>query len=247
MTTAVESPPWYGPYDQRSDYQKHLFLGVIIGSISLISAVSSFNIYKSLTASQTTNTTSIITCPGPVIAEPLPLPRIINRPIIPQPAAETTPTTIGIPIPVPDAEVEGEVNFPTRDELAIITPRGSETDGINGNAGIVEVSDRDLRDYFPSADEFVAVQEMPTVIKEEKPTYPEVALLTNREATVWVKALVDKEGRVKEARIAKSSGMNVGFDEAALEAAYKNFYKPAIQNGRPVAIWVTYPVEFKLK
>jgi protein TonB len=88
---------------------------------------------------------------------------------------------------------------------------------------------------------------MPTIVKEEKPVYPEVALLTNREATVWVKALVDKEGKVREARIAKSSGMNVGFDEAALEAAYKNIYKPAIQNGRPVAIWVTYPVEFKLK
>jgi TonB family protein len=47
--------------------------------------------------------------------------------------------------------------------------------------------------------------------------------------------------------VAKSSGSNVGFDEAAVEAALQCIYKPAIQNGQPVAVWVTYPVEFKLK
>jgi len=37
-------------------------------------------------------------------------------------------------------------------------------------------------------------------------------------------ALVDREGKVREARVAKSSGSNVGFDEAAVEAAYKCVY-----------------------
>jgi protein TonB len=155
------------------------------------------------------------------------------------------PPTIGIPTPVPDEEVVEEVRFATKEELAQMSaPIVSAGEGEGDGNVVVDIP---LEEYFPEADEFVAVQEMPTLIKEEKPTYPEVALLTNREATVWVKALVDKEGKVREARVAKSSGMNVGFDESALEAAYKNFYKPAIQNGRPVAIWVTYPVEFKLK
>ena len=37
------------------------------------------------------------------------------------------------------------------------------------------------------------------------------------------------------------------FDDAAIEAAYKCKYKPAIQNGRPVAVWVSYQVEFVLE
>ena len=152
---------------------------------------------------------------------------------------------IGIPTPVPDAEVTEEVRFPTRQEMyELANPIGTDNLGSGTNA-IVDIPDAD--EYFPAPDQFVAVQEMPAIIKENKPIYPEVALLTNREATVWVKALVDKEGKVREARIAKSSGSNVGFDEAALAAAYNNLYKPAIQNGRPVAIWVTYPVQFKLK
>lgn len=244
MMARTASLTWYGAYELKQNYQKHLLWGIIIASLLFIGAISGFNIYKNLTAVQSANTIEIITCPGPIVAEPLP--RIIDRPIISQPTAEAIPPTIGIPTPVPDAEVQTEVNFPTRDELASITPRGSETYGTGDNV-IVDIPRGDLGDYFPAPDEFVAVQEMPALIKEFTPTYPEIAQLTNREGTVWIKALVDKEGKVREARVAKSSGMNVGFDEAALEAAYKNVYKPAIQNGRPVAIWVTYPVQFKLK
>jgi len=31
-----------------------------------------------------------------------------------------------------------------------------------------------------------------------------------------------------------------------LKAAKKNKYKPALQNQQPVAVWITYPVEFTL-
>jgi TonB family protein len=84
------------------------------------------------------------------------------------------------------------------------------------------------------------------MIREEKPLYPEMAQLTERSGIVWVQALVDKDGKVRDARILKPSGANVGFEDAAIEAAYKNLYKPAIQNGRPVSVWVSYKVEFKM-
>ncbi len=35
-------------------------------------------------------------------------------------------------------------------------------------------------------------------------------------------------------------------DDAAVASAYKYKYKPAIQNGRPVGLWVSYKVDFKL-
>ncbi|MFH2204893.1 MAG: energy transducer TonB [Elusimicrobiota bacterium] len=52
---------------------------------------------------------------------------------------------------------------------------------------------------------------------------------------------------MRDAIIQKASGTNAGFEEAALTAAMKNRYKPAIQNGRPIPVWVSYRVVFELK
>ena len=45
--------------------------------------------------------------------------------------------------------------------------------------------------------------------------------------------------------VAKSSGTQ-SLDEAAVAAATDNVFKPGIQNGRPVNVWVSYKVEFTL-
>ena len=57
--------------------------------------------------------------------------------------------------------------------------------------------------------------------------------------------LVDEDGNVMKAMVGKSSGTE-SLDGAAVEASYKNKFKPGIQNGRPVKVWVTYKVDFTL-
>jgi len=49
------------------------------------------------------------------------------------------------------------------------------------------------------------------------------------------------------ALVKKASGTNASFKDAAVEASYKFRYKPAIQNDRPVAVWVGYRFVFELK
>jgi TonB family protein len=100
-------------------------------------------------------------------------------------------------------------------------------------------------DFFPEPDEFVPVEVPPEMIYEEIPEYPRLAKDLGWEGTVWVKALVDILGDVRNAMVFKSSGYNL-LDQAAVEAAYKCKFKPAIQNGRPVSVWVTYSVEFAI-
>lgn len=244
-TTASVAHNWYGAFELKRVYQRHLGMGVLWAAVLHIAMIGGFLFYQWMKE----RAIDADAAPAVVIrslSEIAPPPSLTAaKPQISVAEPNITPPSIGIPTPVPDEEVVEEVRFATREELAQLSaPIVSPGEGTGSENVVVDIP---LEEYFPAPDEFVAVQEMPTLIKEEKPVYPEVALLTNREATVWVKALVDKEGKVREARVAKSSGMNVGFDEAALEAAYKNIYKPAIQNGRPVAIWVTYPVEFKLK
>ena len=234
-----------GAFELKRTYQRNLGMGILWAAIFHIALIGGFLVYKYLDE-------KLVEAVGEVriiktMSELAPPPSMIaSKPQVNVAEPNIAPPSIGIPTPVPDEEVVEEVRFATREELIQLA---NPDIGEAGDAGgeIQLAPDFSVDEYFPAPEEFVAVQEMPIIIKEEKPIYPEVAQLTNREGTVWVKALVDKEGKVREARIAKSSGMNVGFDEVALEAAYKNIYKPAIQNGKPVAIWVSYPVEFKLK
>ena len=100
---------------------------------------------------------------------------------------------------------------------------------------------------LPTADEFIAVDSMPVALNMAQPQYPDSARQAGIEGSVWVKALVDKQGKVRDGMIVKNSGKNVGFEEAALAAAQQTTWKPASQKGKPVAVWVTYQVVFKLK
>ena len=77
--------------------------------------------------------------------------------------------------------------------------------------------------------------------------YPPIAQRAGIQGAVWVKALVDKEGTVRDVVIEKGSDANAGFEEAAIDAAKKTVWKPAIANGQPTAVWVTYKVEFVLR
>jgi TonB family protein len=103
------------------------------------------------------------------------------------------------------------------------------------------------RDSFPGPDEFVPVDVLPEMIERVPPVYPDSCRLHEISGTLWVKALVDIDGKVRDAHIVKGSGTDCGLAEAALAAARKTRFKPALVDGRPVAVWVTYKVEFALE
>jgi len=98
---------------------------------------------------------------------------------------------------------------------------------------------------LPAPDESVPVDSGPTLIKQQVPEYPEEARKEGTQGTVWIRALVDKQGKVRKAAVGESSG-NQMLDDAALKAAYLNEYSPAMQKDNPVAVWVKYKVDFKL-
>jgi len=108
-----------------------------------------------------------------------------------------------------------------------------------------KIKKQPVKEYYPAADEFVPVEKAPEMIYQETPEYPKGAEKACKEGVTWVKALVDQEGNVKDVELSKTSGMPE-FDDAALKAAYKCRFKPAVQNGYPVSCWVTYKVKFSL-
>ena len=96
-------------------------------------------------------------------------------------------------------------------------------------------------DYVP---ENLAVEQQPVPVYKVNPEYPEDARRDKVEGTVWVKAVVRKDGTVKKVVILKSD--NEVLNDPAIQAMLQWKFKPAVMDGQPVAVWVAIPFKFKL-
>ncbi|MCP4566642.1 MAG: energy transducer TonB [FCB group bacterium] len=85
----------------------------------------------------------------------------------------------------------------------------------------------------------------PEVISKVKPEYPAEAKKKGLEGVVTLAIMVDAKGKVTELKVKSSSGIEA-MDKAAIKAGWATNYKPAIQEGQPVATWVVYDVKFAL-
>jgi len=93
---------------------------------------------------------------------------------------------------------------------------------------------------------FIPYDDPPVPLRPIKPKYPEIAQEAGIEGTVVVQVFVDARGRVKETVILKGIP-NTGLDEAATQAIRLVRFKPARQRERAVGVWISIPVNFRLK
>lgn len=93
---------------------------------------------------------------------------------------------------------------------------------------------------------FIPYDDPPVPTTPIRPIYPEIAQEAGIEGVVIVQAFIDASGRVKETLILKGVP-NTGLNEAAMEAIRKTRFRPARQRERPVGVWISIPVNFKLK
>ena len=93
---------------------------------------------------------------------------------------------------------------------------------------------------------FIPYDDPPVAMSPIRPKYPEIAQEAGIEGVVVVQAFIDEKGRVKETLILKGVP-NTGLDEAAMEAIRKTKFRPAKQRERSVGVWISIPVNFRLK
>jgi bla regulator protein blaR1 len=74
-----------------------------------------------------------------------------------------------------------------------------------------------------------------------KPVWPAEDLRAGHDGTVTLSFLVGVEGKVRDAKIVKSSGYGA-MDEAARDGIMKCEFKPATRGGQPVESWV--PIQY---
>lgn len=156
-------------------------------------------------------------------------------------AQQIAPPALGIPEPVPDFKAT-ESTFATQEQLAeMLSPTNLSDLGGSGDSLVVAIPA--AGDDRPSPDDFVAVEEMPVLIQIPAPAYPDMARQAEVEGTVMVRALVGKDGKVQDAFVTEGIPM---LNDAAIAAARKAIFKPALQQRRPVAVWVQIPMRFSL-
>ena len=86
------------------------------------------------------------------------------------------------------------------------------------------------------------VEKKPVITKKVKPKYPATAQKANITGKVFVTALIGKDGKVEE--IGRITGPKI-FHAVAKAAALQSEFTPAMQNDRPVKVWVSLPFTFR--
>jgi protein TonB len=94
---------------------------------------------------------------------------------------------------------------------------------------------------------FVPYEVEPKVLNPKvlKDYYPEVARRLGIEGTLYLEMWVDKEGNVRQVIIKKP--LHPSIDEEAKKRAYQLKFTPAMQRDKPVDVWISFPVVFKLE
>jgi len=227
----------YGAPELKQFYQKYMLRGVIIG-VAIVSAVVGLYYVPQLFAGEEEPIHTIRLMKYTDLGPPPSITQTAAAPTVATASTAIKPS-IGIPVPVPDAEVNPEQTFATQQELSQVASPVSQGTG-TGNVGIQP----DLKIDDEPPPDFVPYEKEPTVVKKVEPKYPEIALRAGLEGNVFLKVWVTKEGKVREAVIIKSDAEI--FNQAAKDAAMQWIFTPAVMQKGPVAVWVSIPFRFRL-
>ena len=239
FSTAFAAP--YGAVELRNSYQRHWWMAFLIAVAIHAGVIAGYFAFQFTPYEQPRRNIFVQRPPGGLPPPPL----ITDFPrFIPEGAPKVNQGEKGTPVPVPDIELTTEKEFATQDQMSL--PSGSDADGSTATdgAGTENVPVIVIPEPEDEPVELRLVEHEPQIVKLEKPVYPELALRAQLEGKVWVKILVDKEGKPREVKILKST--NEIFDDAAMDAAKKFVFTPAYMTHGPVSVWVSLPFVFRL-
>jgi protein TonB len=234
----------YGAFELKRLYPRNYAIGVAVGVILHLLLISSYYLYQVMTREDVDNVPTVRIMKYSELGPP----PSIDQDVAPQiaVASQTVAPTVGVPVPVPHDEAPPDQTIQTQEQMAqqqapTLTDIGSGPAQITQDIKIEQNQNSDE----PDMNAFTAVEKYPEMVVSVKPEYPEIAKRAGITGKVYVKVLVDKEGRPKKAVVVKSDSEL--FNQAAIEAAMKSAFTPALQNNHPIAVWIVLPYRFTLE
>jgi protein TonB len=162
-------------------------------------------------------------------ASPAPTPRAAPSPAVTTtPSSTVAPTLLVADAPLPHFTIAITATSPEGQEPA----RGKAS----GRASPVD-------DDVPFSER--AVDTPARLVRGEVPSYPAEARGDGVEADVPLQLVVSREGGVESVHVVRRAGH--GFDEAAIGSAHRFRFSPALKQGQPVRVLVSWTVEFRLQ
>ena len=133
-------------------------------------------------------------------------------------------------------------------------PVASEDELFDDDITIEDTELEDFADWEPPdaggapSEEFIPYDQapVPKIPLGDLVIYPELAKEAGIEGKVYIKAFINVKGSVVSAKVLKGVP-NTGLDEAASDAIRKVRFRPAKQRERAVGVWISIPVNFRLK
>ena len=148
--------------------------------------------------------------------------------------------SFGVPVPIPDLQVQEEKPFPTVDQLSDM---GNVVG--SGSGGGISIPDSVQGDLLGNDLEGLTPDVAPVLMKIVVPQYPESAMKKKISGTVWLNVLVDEKGAVATARVLKTDAADL--NDAALQTAKKYNFIPGTYHKKPIPVWVSIPIQFRLE
>jgi len=136
-----------------------------------------------------------------------------------------------------DKNVEGDADAPP------------SIGGEEGGTGDKPVEIAAAPEKDPEPDEFVFAEKQPEPVNmddiKKRIEYPAICKEANIQGKVFIKILVDKEGKPSKHKVLRSP--HDLLTQACVKEIYNLKFTPAIQAGKPIKVWVSVPFDFKLR
>lgn len=228
----------YGAQELKALYRSYLAGGLGYSLAIHVSLSAAYWLMQSMVASQTGSRHTLVV----KYADLGPPPSVQHDLVHGMPSAKYAFKDFhyGIPVPVPNLEVEEEKPFPTIEQLSDMGNVAG-----NGSGGGILIPDSVQADLLGNDLEGLTPDVAPILMKIVVPQYPESAMKKKISGTVWLNVLVDEKGGVKSARVLKTDAEEL--NQAAIQTALKYTFIPGTYRKKPIPVWVSLPIQFRLE
>jgi periplasmic protein TonB len=198
---------------------------------------------KPRTLNMTLTAIPIKTIPNPSLEKPKP---VLEKPTIvkkmkkkPKPIVKTPPKkTVQIPV----QSKENEVSKTIPEEITEKSESHINTEQTESQTTL-KATKQSTNDLSPLKTIHEAI---PIYRSNPSPRYPRIARMRGYQGDVLLDVLVNKDGKVHDLKIFKSSGYPV-LDNAATSTVKNWLFEPGMIGDEKVDMWVRVPIRFELK
>jgi protein TonB len=150
--------------------------------------------------------------------------------------AQKMPTVAPPPLPMLPVVIENTITVPPSLPRAADTPPAPIAVSAAPSAPVAAVA------AAPAGPRVVSSVEY---IRAPQPVYPSISRRMGEQGVVTLRVLVNEKGYAEQASVQKSSGSN-NLDEAGRQAAMRTLFKPYVEDGKAIPVYVLVPINFQM-